>query len=147
METKVVIQQKVQLSQKITFALNIATVSLAGLGMLIFAYINTPTVAKATHLPSDTTPPFVEIISPINQSTISGDTQLQIYNEDRRGVARMDLYLDGALRFSETDPANNWIFPLDTTQVENGDHALLFEATDSSGLTANTLPLIITVNN
>lgn len=75
--------------------------------------------AVARIIPSpDTTAPVVAITSPIASSTVSGIVPILLNATDNKGVAKVDLYVNGTKFGSDTDAPFG--FSWDSTTVANG---------------------------
>jgi subtilisin family serine protease len=81
--------------------------------------------------PGDTIPPTTAITSPANGATVSGTVTVNASASDDVAVARVEFFVDGTLR--ATDTSAPYAFSWNTTTVGNGSHTLRSEAVDSSG--------------
>jgi glucuronoarabinoxylan endo-1,4-beta-xylanase len=88
----------------------------------------------------------VSITSPTNGATISGTISVSGTAADSLAVTLVQLSVDGG-SFSNASGTNNWSFSLGTTSLSNATHTLTAKATDSSGNTATSSAVSITVNN
>ena len=79
----------------------------------------------------DATPPTVSITSPANGATVSGSVNFSANAADNIGVARVDFYVDGMLRVS--DSGSPYSYSLDTTVLSNASHTLMAQAFDAAG--------------
>jgi len=95
--------------------------------------------------PADTEPPSVTISSPASGSTVSGSVTVQVTAQDNVGVARVDLFIDGALVGSDT--SSPYSFPWDTSRVANGSHSLLARAIDGAGNSKDSSVVSVSVQN
>jgi YD repeat-containing protein len=88
--------------------------------------------------------PTVSITSPIAGQTFVGPASVTINAaaSDAEGVSRVDFYVNGVHYFGDT--ASPWSFPW--TNVANGSYSLTAMVTDSSGGTAMSAAVPITVN-
>ncbi len=93
----------------------------------------------------DTTPPTVQITSPMNNSTISEIVDIDINASDNKGVASVEIYIDGVLS-GETTSAP-WGFIWDTEQEDNGDYTLQAKAYDTSDNVGISNLVNVTVEN
>lgn len=93
----------------------------------------------------DTTPPTITLTSPSLGQSLIGTTILSATATDNVAISKVDFYVDSVLVGSSTSSpySANW----NSASVPNGDHQLTAKATDSSGLTAITNPLQVTVAN
>lgn len=95
----------------------------------------------------DTTPPTVAITDPAGGSIVSATVALAATATDNRAVASVQFYLDNLpLGSAITTPPfmTSW----DTTTASNGSqHTITASATDTSGNTASSAPVSVTVDN
>ena len=94
----------------------------------------------------DTTAPLVSIDTPAAGATVMGDSvPIRVTATDDVGVARVRFLVDGLLLDTDTTApySANW----DTTVATNGFHDLIAVATDSSGNTSNSDPVVVTISN
>lgn len=96
--------------------------------------------------PPDTTPPAVTITSPANGSTVSGTITVTADASDNVAVAQVQFKLDGA-NLGAADTTAPYAVTWDTTTAANGTHTLTAAAADTSGNTATSSPVTVTVNN
>ncbi len=92
--------------------------------------------------PPDTTAPTVSISYPSEGATVSGSISINVSASDNVGVAKVELYLNGALY--ATDTTEPFSFVWDTTKVNNGVHTLQAKAYDTAG--NSSLSPIVNVN-
>ena len=93
----------------------------------------------------DTTPPTASITSPASGSTVSGTTTIQASATDNVGVAKVELYNNGAL--FGTDTASPYNFAWDTTQSPSGQYSLQSKAYDAANNIGSSAPITVTVDN
>ena len=81
--------------------------------------------------PLDTSPPTITITSPGDGSSVAGTVTVQVNASDDVGVAKVELYVDGALySTSGTSPFNiKW----NTRKASAGFHTLQSKAYDAAG--------------
>jgi len=80
---------------------------------------------------ADTTPPTVNIVSPISGATVSGMQSVSVSAADNVGVGSVTLAIDGGIAGAlYTTP---YTFSWNTTLVSNGPHTLLATVTDLAG--------------
>ena len=89
---------------------------------------------------ADTTPPIVTIISPLENSIVSGIVTITTIATDANGISSYAIYINDILR-SGTD-----IYSWNTSQEIDGSHAILCEAIDPSGNNGSDTISVI-VNN
>ncbi|MCU1245747.1 MAG: hypothetical protein JWN02_1657 [Acidobacteria bacterium] len=93
----------------------------------------------------DTTPPTVSITSPANGATVSGTISVNATASDNVGVTKVEFYLDGTLKSTDTTSPYSWSF--DTTTVSNGSHSLTAKAYDAALNSTTSTAVSVTVNN
>ncbi len=89
---------------------------------------------------TDTTPPIVNIIFPMANSTVSGNVTITMDATDAYGISSYAIYIDDILRSGTK--SYSW----DTTQESDGFHTILCEAIDPSGNNGSDT-ISVTVNN
>ncbi|MDZ4263763.1 MAG: Ig-like domain-containing protein [Pseudomonadota bacterium] len=98
----------------------------------------------------DITPPKVSVDFPSNGTIVRGTTAVTAIATDDVGVARVDFYLDGTLKATDTTSAYSFVW--DTTGGSDGPHTILAKAYDGAGNSAshsisvivdNTPPVVI----
>ena len=85
------------------------------------------TVQNAT---ADTTPPSVQITSPISGATLLKTTKVYVNAGDNIGVTRVDLLVDGKLY--STSSSSMPVFSWNTMKVARGSHTLQAVAYDAA---------------
>src|SRR3990167_6681558 len=95
--------------------------------------------------PSDTTPPSVSITSPTNGATVSGTVTLAANASDNVSVAKVEFYLDGSLK--STDTSSPYSYSWDTTTTINGSHTLSAKAYDALVNVGTSSTVSVNVNN
>jgi hypothetical protein len=96
--------------------------------------------------PPDTTPPTVALTNPTAGQTLTGTVPVAANASDNVAVASVQFLLDGSpLGAAVTTPpyATSW----NTTAAANGSHSLAAKAIDTSGNTATTTAISVTVSN
>ncbi|MCV7071961.1 PQQ-dependent sugar dehydrogenase, partial [Mycobacterium rufum] len=93
---------------------------------------------------TDTTAPSVSVTAP--NTTLSGTVALSATASDNVGVAGVQFLVDN-VAVGAQDTTSPYGVSWDTTTVTNGTHTLTARATDSSGNTALSAPITVTVNN
>ena len=105
-----------------------------------------PTVAvNVSNGPSDTIPPTINITSPANGSTVSGNVNIEATATDNVGVTKVEFLVDGVLK--STDASSPYSYSWDSTAVINGPHTLLVKAYDAAGNTGTSGQVGINVLN
>ncbi len=93
----------------------------------------------------DTTPPTTSITAPAAGATVSGTTTVTATATDDVGVTRVEFYVDGALK--ATDTAAPYTFAWDTTAYAAGSHGLATMAYDAAGNVGTSATVTVTVSN
>ena len=88
----------------------------------------------------------VSITSPTNGTSVSGTITVSGAASDSVAVTLVQLSVDSG-SFSNASGTTGWTFSLGTAALSNATHTLTAKATDSSGNTATSSPVSITVNN
>jgi len=103
-------------------------------------------VSLLVTVPADPNPPTTSITAPTDGSTVSGTTTVMATASDDVGVARIELYIDGALTASNTG-STQLSYAWDTTSVANGSHVLASKAYDAEGNPGVSPTVTVTVSN
>ncbi|HUP63990.1 MAG TPA: Ig-like domain-containing protein [Thermoanaerobaculia bacterium] len=93
----------------------------------------------------DTTAPTTSITSPADGATVMGITSVLASASDDVGVAKVEFYLDGVLKATDTSSPYEWNW--DTTTVADGSHALNSKAYDAAGNVGTSSVVNVTVAN
>jgi len=93
----------------------------------------------------DTTPPATSITAPLNGATVSGTTSVTASASDNVGVTKVEFYLDGALKSTDTTSPYSWSW--DTTTATNGSHSLTSKAYDAALNVGTSTTVNVTVSN
>ncbi len=104
-------------------------------------------LAKGTvpGIPSDTTPPMAAISAPTAGATVTGTTTISANASDNVALSRVEFWVDGALKGSDT--TSPYSYAWDTTTVVNGSHTLVAKAVDTSGNVGTSASVGVTVSN
>ncbi len=97
--------------------------------------------------PTDTTAPTVSITAPAASATLNGIVNVTATASDNVGVQKVEFYVDGALKATDTSSPYN--FSLDTTTLANSGHtlkAIAYDTATTPNQTSST-PVTVTVNN
>src|SRR5262249_7081457 len=89
----------------------------------------------------DTTPPATSITAPANGATVSASVTVTASATDNVGVARVEFYLDGLLKSTDTASPYSWTW--DTTTASNGSHTLTTQAYDAAGNRGDSAPVSV----
>ncbi len=93
----------------------------------------------------DTTAPTTSITAPANGATVSGTTTVSATASDNVGVTKVEFYLDGALKSTDTTSPYSWSWA--TTGSINGAHLLTSKAYDAAGNIGISVAVSVTVSN
>jgi hypothetical protein len=93
----------------------------------------------------DVTAPTTSITAPTNGSTVSGTVAVNADASDNVGVTKVEFYLDGALRTTDTTSPYSWSW--NTTTFANSAHSLVTKAYDAAGNVGTSSTVTVTVNN
>jgi Bacterial Ig domain len=93
----------------------------------------------------DTTAPATSITAPANGATVSGTVSVTASASDNVGVTKVEFYLDGALRTTDTTSPYSWSW--DTTTFANSAHSLVAKAYDAAGNVGTSATVTVTVSN
>jgi subtilisin family serine protease len=102
-------------------------------------------VVNVANTPPDTTPPTVAIGAPAAGATVSGTATVSATAADNVAVAKVELFVDGAL--NATDTTVPYSFAWNTTVVGDGTHTLQVVATDTAGNAASVTRAVTVANN
>src|SRR3954454_11417008 len=93
----------------------------------------------------DITPPTTSITAPLAGATVSGTTSVSASASDNVGVTKVEFYLDGALKSTDTTSPYSWSW--DTTTATNGSHSLTSKAYDAALNVGTSTTVNVTVSN
>ncbi len=94
----------------------------------------------------DTTPPTTSITAPANNATVSGTINVTATASDNVGVTKMEIYIDGALKTSNTN-ATSLTYSWNTTTAANGAHTIVSKAYDAANNVGTSATVTVTVSN
>lgn len=94
---------------------------------------------------NDSIAPTVSLVSPTNNSTVSGTVTVLVEANDNVGVSKVDYYLNGALLASTN--AAPYSFNWNTKSSANGIYTLSARAHDAAGNSVQSENIIVTVKN
>jgi beta-lactamase superfamily II metal-dependent hydrolase len=92
---------------------------------------------------ADATPPTTAITAPAPGSTVSGTITVTASAADNVGVARVEFWLDGALRATDTAAPYQWSW--NTGASSAGSHTLFSTAFDAAGNQRSSAAVSVTV--
>jgi poly(hydroxyalkanoate) depolymerase family esterase len=93
----------------------------------------------------DTVAPTVSITSPAGGTTVSGALAVTATATDNVGVTRVDFFVDGALKGS--DSTAPYAVTIDTTALGNAAHAISARAFDAANNAGTSATVTVTVQN
>jgi Bacterial Ig domain len=94
----------------------------------------------------DTTPPTTSVTAPANGATVSGTTNITATASDAVGVVKIEVYVDGALKGSNTG-ATSFTYAWSTTTATNGAHTITSKAYDAANNVGTSATVNVTVSN
>ncbi|HET8708650.1 MAG TPA: Ig-like domain-containing protein, partial [Candidatus Saccharimonadales bacterium] len=97
--------------------------------------------------PKDNTSPAVNITAPADGTTLTGTTTVKAQATDDTAVTKVEFYVDGQLRGTDTtgNSSNIYTYSLDPSTLTNGNHVLAAKAYDAALNSATSSPVTITV--
>ncbi len=93
----------------------------------------------------DTILPVTSITAPLAGATVSGTASVTASASDNVGVTKVEFYLDGVLKSTDTTSPYSWSW--DTTTAANGSHSLTTKAYDAALNVGTSTPVGVTVSN
>ncbi|HKO57846.1 MAG TPA: Ig-like domain-containing protein [Thermoanaerobaculia bacterium] len=94
---------------------------------------------------ADTTLPTCSITSPTAGSTVSGTVTITAAATDNVGVTKVEIFVDGALRTTDTTAPYTWSW--NTTTFANSSHTITAKAYDAANNMKQAANVTVTVNN
>jgi len=94
----------------------------------------------------DTTPPSTSVTAPANGATVSSTVSVTATASDNIAVTKMEIYIDGTLRTSNTS-ATSLTYSWNTTTFANGSHTIVSKAYDAAGNVGTSPTITVTVSN
>ncbi|MEM0373966.1 MAG: Ig-like domain-containing protein, partial [Sulfolobales archaeon] len=108
-----------------------------------FLQTNISVVVYNEEVSSDS-PPVVKILSPVNNSTVSGNVKIQVDITDDNGVNSVLFYVDDVCISTVTSLP--YEYTLNTTFLSNSTHTIKVEAYDIKGQVGYDLVIVTVVN-
>jgi beta-lactamase superfamily II metal-dependent hydrolase len=93
----------------------------------------------------DTTAPTTSITTPASGATVSGTTSVTASASDNVGVTKVEFYVDGVLKSTDTTSPYSWSW--DTTTATNATHSLTSKAYDAANNAGTSAAVSVTVSN
>jgi len=112
-------------------------------GDATYTYVDDIVVTTAS---GDTTAPTTSITAPANGATVSGTVNATSTAADNIGVAKMEIYIDGTLKTTNTS-ATSLSYSWNTTTFTNGSHTIVSKAYDAAGNVGTSATVTVTVSN
>jgi len=112
--------------------------------VVYYGFKVTAVIAGGT--PGDTTAPTTSVTAPANGSTVSGNVTISATASDNVGVTKMEVYVDGALKSSNTG-ASSIAYTWASTGVANGSHTITSKAYDAASNVGTSSTVTVTVSN
>jgi len=94
----------------------------------------------------DTTAPTTSVTAPANGATVSSTVSVTATASDNIAVTKMEIYIDGTLRTSNTS-ATSLTYSWNTTTFANGSHTIVSKAYDAAGNVGTSSTITVTVSN
>ena len=98
-------------------------------------------------IPSSDALPTVSITDPVGGSTVTGTVSVEADAWDDLGVTQVQFFDGSTSLGTDTNAADGWSVPWDTTAATEGSHALTGTATDTIGQTTTSATVNVTVDN
>jgi leucyl aminopeptidase len=95
--------------------------------------------------PSDTVAPTAALTAPAAGASVTGTTTVSANAADDVGVSRVEFFVDGAMRGSDTTAPYSYAW--DTTTASNGSHSLVAKAYDVAGNVGTSASVSVNVGN
>jgi hypothetical protein len=114
----------------------------SGTGNYIYEYVELHNDSAAA---SDTTAPSTSITAPANGATVSATVNVTANASDNVGVTRVEFWLDGVLKSTDTSSPYAWSW--DTTTATSGAHSLVSKAYDAANNTGTSATVNVTASN
>ena len=93
------------------------------------------------------TPPTVMITAPAGGTTVAGTTTVTATAADDIGVTSVGFAIDAAPIGTDSNGADGWSTPWNTTAVPDGSHVVSATATDTAGQTSTTSVSVTVANS
>jgi hypothetical protein len=94
---------------------------------------------------SDTQAPTVSITAPTGGATVSGTTTVTASASDNVGVSKVEFYIDGTLK--STDTSSPYSYDWNTTTYTNSSHSIYAKAYDAANNVGTSSTVTVTVSN
>lgn len=97
---------------------------------------NKASVSETINVSNSSPSPTVTIAAPTAGATLAGSVTVSGGAADTVALAKVELAVDGG-SYQAAQGTSSWSYPLDTTKLANGSHALAVRVTDTAGATAS----------
>jgi hypothetical protein len=126
-----------------------ANIGTANVSLTVSTALNGTSIPKTTTIEvantPDTTPPTITLIQPNPNTTLTGTVTLTATASDNVAVRSVEFFRGtNSIVVIESSP---YTYSWNTVGTPNGNYTLKAKATDTSGNTAETLPINITIFN
>ena len=103
----------------------------------------TVTVYPRTGEAGDSTPPTAVFLYPIAGSTVAGIVPVALDIADNVGVAKIELYVDGVLETTTSNPSSPWSYEWDSSpKADSLQHTLYVKVYDGAGNVGTATQLV-----
>lgn len=98
---------------------------------------------------TDTIPPTVSLIKPINGATVSGTVDVSASASDNTAIAKVEFFIDNVLKNTQTTKGadGNYGFGWDSKTVSNGSHSIQTKAYDNAGNEGTSSTITVNISN
>lgn len=141
-ETKTETTTKTSLSVKINIIMGMISALFVGAALANATIINPPKLTGA-----DIIAPYVTIVSPINNSIVSGNIIFQASTYDASGIKKVEFYINGSLKQVDENGQDGWLMNWQTTAYPNGSYQLVAKSFDKYDNSQASQAIFVTVNN
>jgi len=94
----------------------------------------------------DNTPPQIAIVSPSDQSSVSGRVAVHFTSFDGGGIEKFEFYVDGELKQTLLPSAPKLYFMWNSSKEDRGMHELCVKAYDKAGNVGTSASCYINVD-
>lgn len=114
----------------------------SGTGNFIYEFVELHNDGAAA---GDTQAPTTSITAPTNGATVSGIVNVTANASDNVGVTRVEFWLDGVIKSTDTTSPYAWSW--DTATSANGAHSIVSKAYDAANNVGTSATINVTVSN
>jgi len=141
-ETKTETTTKTSLSVKINLVVGMVSAIFIGAALVNATVINPPRLTA-----KDIIPPYVTIVSPINNAVLKGEAIFQASTYDASGIKEVEFYINGSLKFVDRNGQDGWLMKWQTTTYANGPYQLIAKSFDQNGNSQIGQAIFVTIFN